>query len=65
MAAVKREPDIEISRILSTSAVARDKRKIGKAMLNFIDRNREKTNNELYIHALGITVLKRNTATEG
>jgi hypothetical protein len=34
-------------------------------MLNFTDKNNEKTNSELYIQRLGIKALKRNTAMEG
>jgi hypothetical protein len=45
--------------------VAKDKRKMGNAMLNFTDKNSEKTKSELYIHMLGMNALKRNTATEG
>jgi hypothetical protein len=38
---------------------------MGNAMLNFNDKNTEKTNSELYIQRLGINALKRNTATDG
>ena len=59
------KPDIEISKTLSKSAVANDNRKIGKAILNFTERNNEKTKSELYIHRLGTTALKKKTATDG
>jgi hypothetical protein len=58
-------PVNEITKTLSKSAVASENRKIGKAMLNFTERNNEKTRKELYIHILGITALKTNTTTEG
>ena len=34
-------------------------------MLNFTDRNSEKTKRELYIQRLGTTALKKNIATDG
>ena len=59
------KPEKEINKILITSAVAKDKRKTGKAKLNFIDINSEKTRSELYIQRLGMTALKKKTVIEG
>ena len=47
------------------SAVPKDNRKRGSAMLNLTDKNSEKTNSELYIQRLGTIALKRKTTTEG
>jgi hypothetical protein len=58
-------PLIEITKTLSKSAVASENRKIGNAILNFTERNNDTTKNELYIHMLGTTALRTNTATEG
>ena len=55
----------EITKILRKSAVPKDNRKRGRAMLNLTDKNKEKTSRELYIQRLGITALKKNTTTEG
>ena len=59
------KPDREITRIFSKSAVPNEKRKIGNMMLNFTDRNSEKTSNELYIQRLGTKALMKKIATEG
>ena len=47
------------------SAVHRDNRKSGKAKLNFTDKKSEETSSELYIHELGMTAVKKKTATDG
>ena len=65
MAAVIANPDRDIRSILRTSAVAKERRKTGRAKLNFTDKNSDTTNKELYIQRLGITALKTKTATDG
>jgi hypothetical protein len=63
--AVKAKPDNIIIPTFSKLAVARETRKIGNIMLNFTDRNSEKTKRELYIQALGIRALTRKMARVG
>lgn len=46
-------------------AVPKDTRNIGSKMLNFTDRNSEKTSSELYIHTPGTTALKKKAIIDG
>ena len=59
------KPDREITKIFNKSAVPSETRKIGSIILNFTDRNREKTSSELYIQRLGTKALIKKIATEG
>ena len=54
-----------INNVFSRSAVKRDTSIIGRARLNFIDRNRENTRTDSYIQVLGTKALRKNTAMDG